>query len=315
MTAGMHDYAADTIVRPIREDDYGPIRQFLIDTYPITGPGFNWEIRRWDGWRWYSADPVWQPEWEAQFRLWETPDGQIAALVHPDGAGLAALQVHPHYRHLEPAMLDWAEAHFSALDEQHQRVMLVFAYAYDAPRCELLESRGYVKQSFGAMHRRMVLGDAVRYPRPPLAAGYTLAVMRKGNHEDAHRLAVMLNESFNRDFHSAAEFVSFSTLAPCYREDLHLAALAPDGSLAAHVAVIYDEANRRALFEPVGTHPAHQRKGLAKALMYEGLHRVRALGARILTVDTGDAVPANRLYNSMGFTEHYRGYYWRKVLA
>jgi hypothetical protein len=34
---------------------------------------------------------------------------------------------------------------------------------------------------------------------------------------------------------------------------------------------------RTAAFEPVGTHPTHQRKGLGKALMAEGLRRVHAI--------------------------------------
>ena len=91
-----------------------------------------------------------------------------------------------------------------------------------------------------------------------------------------------------------------------------MVAEAPDGTFAAHVGVIYDEANRRALFEPVSTHPSHRRKGLAQALMFEGLHRAKALGAAEITVETGDAAPANALYNSIGFTEAYKGYAWRK---
>ena len=32
-----------------------------------------------------------------------------------------------------------------------------------------------------------------------------------------------------------------------------------------------------------------------------------------MTVETGDMVPANRLYESIGFTEAYRGFEWRKA--
>ena len=42
--------------------------------------------------------------------------------------------------------------------------------------------------------------------------------------------------------------------------------------------VTYDEANRRGIFEPVVTHPDHRRRGLARALMLEGMRRARALG-------------------------------------
>ncbi|MFN2167646.1 MAG: GNAT family N-acetyltransferase [Anaerolineae bacterium] len=65
--------------------------------------------------------------------------------------------------------------------------------------------------------------------------------------------------------------------------------------------------------EPVCTHPDHQRRGPGKALMQEGLLRLQARGAVDVTVETGDMVPANRLYESIGFTEAYRGFEWRKA--
>ena len=46
--------------------------------------------------------------------------------------------------------------------------------------------------------------------------------------------------------------------------------------------------------------------------MVEGLHRLKALGATDVIVDTGDMIPANRLYDSIGFTEVCRGHTWRK---
>lgn len=67
-------------------------------------------------------------------------------------------------------------------------------------------------------------------------------------------------------------------------------------------------------YEPVCTHPAHRRRGLARALMIEGLHRLAARGARTVTVETGNAVPANGLYDAMGFTESAVGHLWRKAL-
>lgn len=41
---------------------------------------------------------------------------------------------------------------------------------------------------------------------------------------------------------------------------------------------------------------------------------MRALGALEAWVGTGDMQPANALYDSMGFTEAYRGHYWLKQM-
>jgi ribosomal protein S18 acetylase RimI-like enzyme len=79
------------------------------------------------------------------------------------------------------------------------------------------------------------------------------------------------------------------------------------------VSMAYDEINHFGIFEPVCTHPDHRRKGLARSLMFEGMRRLRALGATVVCVETGDAVPANSLYAAVGFEEAYTGYIWRKI--
>ena len=157
-------------------------------------------------------------------------------------------------------------------------------------------------------------------------------------------MADLLNAAFGRTFHNAAEYHNFTLRAPCFRPELDLNSVpsetrrktfevsetskvcacrfrrgnglvveAPGGALAAYVGIPYDAVNRRGIFEPVCTHPDHRRRGLAAALMQEGLLRLRSLGAVDATVDTGDMTPANRFYDSMGFTEAYRGVTWRKV--
>ncbi len=71
------------------------------------------------------------------------------------------------------------------------------------------------------------------------------------------------------------------------------------------------------MFEPVGTHSAHRRLGLATALLHEGMHRLQALGVptAYLTSD-GDpgAVAATQLYESTGFNVIDRNYAWTKTL-
>ena len=101
-------------------------------------------------------------------------------------------------------------------------------------------------------------------------------------------------------------------MRPSFRCELDLVAVAPDGTFAAYVGIPYDEANRLGIFEPVCTHPDHLRRGLARALMTEGLLRLWAMGAQEAIVGTGDMVAANGLYTGMGFTEAYRNWIWRK---
>jgi mycothiol synthase len=63
-----------------------------------------------------------------------------------------------------------------------------------------------------------------------------------------------------------------------------------------------DDVTRTAVFEPVGTHPNHQKRGLGKAVMSKGLRRAQRLGATLAAVSSyGKAVHA--LYEFMVFTE------------
>lgn len=295
------------------DDDFWKVRQFLIETYPITPPDLNWEIRRWEGARFHNEDAALDPGWAAQIHLWETEAGKLVGVVNPDGSGEAHLQVHPDCRHrIEDEMIAWAEAHLAVPTGDGQRRLHVCVMEYDALRRRLLEARGYQKTTWGGMSRRLRLGSQP-LPEPALAEGYVLRALRPGDEDDCRRIADVLNAAFNRDFHTAKEFHTFATSAPSFRYDLHLVAETPDGRFAAHVGITYDETNRRGIFEPVCTHPAHRRKGLAQALMFEGLRRLKALGALYVYVGTSDAAAANALYEAVGFTEAYREFIWQKI--
>jgi ribosomal protein S18 acetylase RimI-like enzyme len=148
--------------------------------------------------------------------------------------------------------------------------------------------------------------------RQAIAAGYALRTTQPDDLADCQRIADLLNAAFGRTFHNAAEYQMFTRRAPCFQPALDLVAVAPDGTFAAYVGIPSDPGSRHATFEPVCTHPDHQRRGLARTLMIEGLHRLQALGVADVTVDTGDMIPANRLYDSLGFGEVQLGRVWRK---
>jgi len=297
--------------RPYRDDaDFGRIRQLAIETCPITPVAWNWDIRHWEGQRYYSADPAPDPRWPEWIRLWETADGRLVGVAHPeDRLGEAFLQLHPDFRHLEEEMVAWCEEHLAAEDEGGRRVHL-YVHDYDAPRRRLLRERGWQQGEGWGMARRLRLG--VRpWPVPSLPDGYLLRETRPDPADD-QGIADLLNAAFGRTFHTAAEFRGFTTHAPSYRRDLDLVAEADGGILACYVGLTWDEANRRGVFEPVCTHPEHRRRGLALALMREGLRRLSALGAVDACVETGDMDPANALYEAAGFAEAYLGHGWRK---
>jgi nitroreductase len=94
-----------------------------------------------------------------------------------------------------------------------------------------------------------------------------------------------------------------------YRRDLDLVAAAPNGDIASFGGVWYDDVTRSADIEPVGTYGPYQRRGLARAVMLEGLRRVKRLGATLALVG-GYTPAANALYASVMGPDHTLSQRW-----
>ncbi len=297
------------------DEDYWQVHKLILDTVPISPLGYNWDIRRWEGKRFYDANPAGDPDWWRNGRLWHTKSGKLIGAVNSEGSrGFAYLQVHPDYRHIEGEMIDWAKTAIFGTSEEGIQQIHFFIYEYDVHRQALLRERNYEKMDYGGVIRYLRFGTRP-LAQPNVADGYTIRTTNPEEIDDCQKIADLLNAAFNRDFHTAAEYQEFTRNAPSFRREIDLVAVAPDGTFASYVGVPYDSANKLGIFEPVCTHPDHRQKGLGKALMQEALLRLKAMGAVTVSVETGDQMPANRLYNSIGFTEMYKGFYWRKATA
>jgi mycothiol synthase len=306
ITARAYDLSTDA--------DWWAIRDLLLRTHATTPVAWNWDIRRWDGSRFHNVEPELPAVMAERIGLWEE-DGCLVAAVHWEGGpGEAYLELDPAHRHLERQLVEWAEASLAVVDGD-RRALEITVMDHDQPRRELLRARGYDELDRGVWIRRLAL-DGTAPPPPAMAAGYRMRTTTPGSLDaDAAHMAALLNAAFGRTIHRAAEYRTFATRSPSFRHDLNLVAEAPDGSFAAHVGLTLDQANAHGIIEPVCTHPDHRRRGLAAALLLEGLHRLRDLGARTASVDTGDMGPANAFYRSMPFTGEVRGHTWRRDLG
>ena len=125
----------------------------------------------------------------------------------------------------------------------------------------------------------------------------------RGEHEhaaraDAARLA--FDSTLDPEAHRA-RYLRFMR-SPAYVPDHDIVAVAPDGTIAAFAIYWPDEALSLAQFEPVGTRPEYRRRGLARAVLHEGLARMAATGIDRARVMTGGAnEPAARTYLASGF--------------
>jgi ribosomal protein S18 acetylase RimI-like enzyme len=151
--------------------------------------------------------------------------------------------------------------------------------------------------------------DATPLPEAPLPAGFSVRAV-DGPAEWQRRV----------DLHRVVYHPSRVTLkayrrlraAPIYRPNLDLVAVAPSGAFVSYCILWYDERNRIGEYEPVGAHPDWRRQRITRAVLVEGLRRLRALGAeRSIVMTSSNNTPAIRLYESVGFVIHDRERYYR----
>lgn len=300
------------------EDDYWRVRAFLRETFLLNNRHErNWQAYRLDYWRCHvNANLVQLPLEQAIF-LWETPENQLVAVLNPEGAGDAILQIHPAWKspQLETIMLDTAEAHLTKAKEDGTRTLCVWTDSRDAARQDILTSRGYAKGNWPEHQRRRSLD--VPIPEPALLQGYTIRALGDGlellERCYASGLAFHPNE-IEIAIENRNDVTWYHNIqnAPLYRRDLDLVCIAPDGAVAAFTTIWFDDVTRTGSFEPVGTVPAHQRKGLGKAVMLAGLHRLKKIGATLATVGSYSEA-AGGLYASAGFTEYDLSEPWTKT--
>ena len=298
------------------DDDYWRIRAFLREVFLLNDRReISWQVYRFDYWRWHGVENMGQGPLDDAVFLWEERDGTIAAVLNSESPGQAFLQVHPQLAtfEVEEEMLVIAEAYLSRSVLPDKKKLTVWANEHDQPRQSLLVSRGFAKGDMPEYQRRRSL--LVPIPDAPVAPGYVIRSL--GDSDELPKRGWVSWRAFHPDEpdekYEGWEWYRNIQRAPLYRRDLDLVAVAPGGEFASFCTVWFDDVTRTGAFEPVGTAPEHQRMGIGKATMLEGLRRLRALGATLVYV--GSFTPgAHALYESVGFTKYDLSQPWVKEL-
>lgn len=287
------------------EADYARMQALVTEICAETGPPEYGTVGDLDWWRFTEDDPA----AIGAARLWSDGD-RLVGFAWPTG-GRVDIFVRPAYRSLLEEMIAWAEGETrKAAGDGEDTSLNVWCHTTDSERVATLTRLGYQRTDSGLVYRLRSLAGEL--PEPRLAEGYRIGDMRDGDVE--RRVAVHLDA-----FHPSKMTIEKHRAvmgASTYRPDLDLVIVAPDGTYGAYCIVWLDEANRLAVFEPVGSHSAHRRCGLAAAVMSEGMRRARELGAETICVlcDVDNPAP-NRLYASLGFEVIDNFYHWRTDLS
>ena len=291
-------------IRPYQsEDDYFRIRNFLREVFVLNGRlEHSWHVARLDHWRWHfmrtcqSNGPL-----EQVTSLWETEDGQLAAVLHPIAHDEARLHVHPKYRSraLEEEMLEIAEEHLSDVTADGRRVLYLPLFEGDDLRRELLVLRGYEQLEGWGHHWRRDLEASI--PNIAVPEGYRIRSMGELDEHPKRSWASWRafhtdepGENYDGDWSWYQNIQS----APLYRRDLDIVAEAPDGSIASFCTISYDDTTRSAVCVLVGTAAEHWQRGLGKQVVFEGMRRLQKIGCTRVFATAYDP-PADALYRSV----------------
>ncbi len=268
------------------------------------------------GWRdgaqwqyWHTGDLWWHifrapTDPTAEFMLWENGRGMVVGFALNEGVGVD-VYTHPDADPLlKTRILAWCEIHWRGADG----ALTTYAAENDPAWLRVLAERGYERT--GEVPHLVHLSRTLDELLPDIMQpdGVTVRAVR----DDELAARVALHRAVWRGSSVTEESYAAMRQVAGYDADLDLVAVLPDGTLAAYCICWHDAASDTAEFEPVGTHAEYRRRGLARAVLAEGLRRMQQRGvrtARILTGGTNDT--ALRLYQSAGFAVATRE--WRYI--
>ncbi len=303
--------------KPYEEQDFLRIRDFLKYSLKEIPYRKNWLIDRWNFCRyWAHIMSGTFKTWPATVGLWEDDRGEIAAVVNSEGnckgnnVGEAFFQLGNRVFTDEflNELVEYAEKELSYKTSEGLIINLR-VNEDDYQLKEILKNRDYVLiQGKDPLSGMSITSDL----KVELPEGFRLVDANEVNDFQkgfAHGRAFGYYKNDVPDDDDAERCYKSLRKAPDYIPELDLAVLDSNGEIASFATVWYDDLSKAGILEPVGTVPKYRRMGLGKAVIYEGVNRVRSRGAVKMYV--GSDQP---FYLSIGFSAEYAKEIWHKRL-
>jgi ribosomal protein S18 acetylase RimI-like enzyme len=240
-------------------------------------------------------------------RLWHDHRSELVAYAILGEDPSFDCQVLPEYEWcgIEAEAMAWAETRISELRKRDARSwsgnFVSGARQDDAKRIAFLEQHGFrYSGKFAEVNMLRALAEPI--PEPVVLPGCQVrALAEAGDTSDRAGAERDVWLPWTVGNVSDDDYARLMRL-PGYDRELDVVAVAPDGIIAAYVNCWIDSVNRVGDFGPVGARPAYRRQGFTRAVLLEGLRRLKVRGMDRVCVSTGVSnTPALRLYESIGF--------------
>lgn len=249
---------------------------------------------------------------ESSLRIWETANGEIVGIVNKEDPASTFIQTHPYYRFIEEDMLKWIAENPNYFSYEDDGIKNIKIWCNDKRTSlkDRLSLYGYKKHESFDFERQMWQTLDEEIESYTLPDGYSISSL-KNDLEIEKRLQTYM-EVF--DLYDIPVNVYYQMQkSPLYRKDLDLVAIYKDDIIASFATIWFDEKNNIGVFEPVGTLPQFQKKGLCTAIMLHGLKQLQNLGCENVYLSAYGKEEVE-FYNSIGFLNYDKAYPWIKTL-
>jgi mycothiol synthase len=240
----------------------------------------------------------------ATIRLWQD-NGNVVGFAYVDDYHNLRFEIEAESRsaQLEDEIMAWGTTCVKRRNaETGADHTLDAAFSADNTwQIAMLERGGFVPSNQRTLHYARSLSEPIMtYVFPP---GFSLRGVA-GEHE-AESLVTLHQAAFGTENMTVAQRVAIMKVTG-YERELDLVAVAPEGDLAAFCICSFEDeidGGRVGFTDPIGTHPGYQQRGVGKAIVTAGLHRLRDWGVSIVKLSTSSAnMPMQRLAQSLSFT-------------
>ncbi|MHA1801504.1 MAG: GNAT family N-acetyltransferase [Candidatus Heimdallarchaeaceae archaeon] len=293
--------------------DFNRVRNFYIDNYATAYPSI-WTFERWNYMIYFIRDMFEMSieKVEETVGLWENELGNIVGIVTHEAVerGEAFIHLHPDFykKYVLEEMFELIEGKYACKIEDKKIIKLRILDG-NTELENFANNKGYVKKP-EAVETTSLLKLDKELELPEIPDGYRIQSMADNN--DIEKRTLTFAKAFgNYGTKDQVQPRSYKELQKCpdYRKDMDVYIVAEDGEFVSFCLVWYDEKNKIAILEPVGTNPDHRKKGLAKIAVYEAINRTRKEGAEKVYVGDGQ-----QFYLSIGFQHDYKNVVWIKEI-
>lgn len=202
-------------------------------------------------------------------------------------------------------LLRWAQRRLDGRGE------LAWVADSDRELVTYLEGEGYEKVHIDRSYRWDLTRDL---PQPSPPDGWTLRSVRGEDEANERRRASHAAfESTMPEAMHLQRYLDFMR-SPIYVPERDLVAVAPNGRITSFM-VWWADKSGVAQIEPFGTHPDFHRQGIGRALLYHGLHQMKADGMHTCRVITDEPREATSFYEGIGFADVGRVHWWARPVG